>query len=130
MQMTQSVAVASPRIHREDRMRARLDALLDGWAAWCRSYRMRLDYAPGVLQGGAVTSKSFDDMCDELDHSTNERIDAAVDDLPPACRAALYRHRGLSAVFRFPRENYAEKLDQAHDRLLHVLPRKGVMLDF
>lgn len=115
----------------EDRVQWRLEALLQDWAQWCMSYRPRLGFPSGVWSGGGFAeSKTFEDMCSECDGVVNRNIEAAIDDLTPAQRAAVYRHYGIAAVFRFPRTNYAEQLDQAHTTLRRALPRRGVMLDY
>ena len=61
-----------------------------------------------------------------VEHEMCRMIDCVVSDLPPLHKAAIYRCYGISAVFRFPRENYAEILLDAHDILLVLLPKKGV----
>lgn len=108
----------------------RLDALarmLDDWAGWQRSYRMRLGYPTRSLSGaGGTTECSYDELYASVDAAMFEAIDAAIDDLQPIQRAAVLRRYGVAAVFRFPRENYAEQLDRAHDALMRALPRRGV----
>lgn len=104
----------------------RLQGILEAWAGWQAAYSPRLGYAPksAGLESGYV-SQTFDEMCDSADDYALKAVDAAVDDLLPALRAALYR-RYLSAVFRLHRMSYEEALSQAHDELLVRLPRKGV----
>lgn len=102
--------------------------LLDEWAEWCRNYAGRSGYpsqSAGFGHGSGV--HSFDDLCDQMECVVMAAIDAAIGDLPPAQNAAINR-RYLGSTFRFPRENYAEMLDGAHNKLLIVLPRKGVVL--
>lgn len=106
--------------------RRELDALivlLEDWADWQHGHRYSkgLGYpahSPGM--GGARIS-SFDDMADEVDAATMRIVDAAVNDLPPAPRAAIMRRYGIAAVFRFPRNNYAQCLSIAHDELMTKL---------
>lgn len=102
--------------------------MLEDWAEWQRGYRMKLGYPTRSLSGaaGGSTECSYDDLYASADNAVFEAIDAAVDDLQPAQRAAVLRRYGIAAVFRFPRENYAEQLDRAHDALMRSLPRKGV----
>ena len=123
------MAVDSVGIEVRDAVGRRVVWLLEGWAEWSRSYRPKLGF-PGRGVCGAAASKSFEDLCDECDSTVNHAIDAAVDDLSPAQRAALYRHYGIAAVFRFPRFNYAEQLELAHHDLRRTLPKRGVMVDF
>lgn len=119
---------------REERMMRRLRGLLQEWADWCRSYRPRLGFPGGsVCESGDATrtaSKTFEDLCADCDRTINRTVEAAIDDLTPAQRAAVYRCYEVAAVFRFPRDNYAEQLDQAHAALCVTLPKRGVMLDF
>lgn len=106
--------------------RDRLVVLLSDWADWCGSYRPRLGYPAAAAGLGGAGMCDFESMCEEVDGVMYRSIDAAVDDLPPAQRAALYRHYGLTAVFRFPRNNFQTLLDEAHDALRRALPRRGV----
>lgn len=107
---------------------ATLCRMLEDWAEWQRGYRMKLGYPTRSLSGsgGGSTECSYDDLYATADRAVFEAIDTAVDDLQPAQRAAVLRRYGIAAVFRFPRENYAEQLDRAHDALMRSLPRKGV----
>lgn len=110
---------------------ARVEALvglLEDWARWQRGYRMKLGFPTrsAVVANGASTD--FESMCEASDADVMGAIDAAVDDLPPAHRAAVMRRYGVAAVFRFPRDNYESCLVAAHEALLDVLPRRGVMV--
>ena len=67
-------------------------------------------------------------MCEDADNQTYASVDACVQDLMPAQRAAVMRRYGIAAVFRFPRDNYEQCLLMAHEVLIKALPRKGVML--
>lgn len=102
--------------------------LLEDWARWQGSYGMKLGYPKNSAGFAGRGVHSFDDMCEEVDSQIRQIIDTAVDDLPPAQRAAVLRCYGIAAVFRFPRDNYQEQLFAAHERLLLELPRRGVVL--
>jgi len=69
------------------------------------------------------------DAYDRLELGRVELVDTAVGDLEPIQRAAIQRRYGLCAVWRFPRLNYGEVLDQAHTALMVLLRKKGVDLD-
>lgn len=114
----------------EGERRSRLMVLLEDWARWSREYRSASGFHRASVCASGCESTDFESMCQQADSVTNRAIDAAVDDLLPAPRAALYRRFGLAAVFRFPRDNYTEQLDAAYEALLVSLPRRGVELDF
>lgn len=107
-----------------------LVVLLEDWAKWQQGYTMKLGYpshSAGMGSGGSVSS--FDDLCDQTDNATMKAVDGVVqEDLSPIERAAILRRYGVAAVFRFQRENYADVLQQAHERLMVLLPRKGVIV--
>lgn len=107
----------------------RLQVLLEDWSDWMRGYSGINGYAshtPGLNSGHV--SKGFDDLCDEVDGQVCKLIDSAVDDLPPGQGAAIHKRYGISAVFRFPRGNYADLLSEAHATLMVTLPKKGVVI--
>lgn len=103
-----------------------LRALLEDWAQWQRTYRPRLGYPSRSLSCYGEPSHDFEGLCEESDNRVFAAIDAAVEDLMPAPRAAIMKRYGIAAVFRFPRCNYEEMLLAAHRELLAALPRKGV----
>lgn len=107
----------------------RLIALLEEWADWQRGYNAVRGYStrtPGTNNGHA--SKSFDDLYDTMAAERCRIIDGAIDDLPPAKKAAICKCYGIAAVFRFPRENYEQCLMDAHEALMAILPSKGVIV--
>ena len=107
---------------------AALCNLLQDWAKWQASYRPRNGYsnhAAGFANGGL---KSFDDMWDQCVMTTMASIDASIGNLVPAQAAAINRCYGVCAVFRFPRANYEDMLQQAHESLIVMVKRKGVVL--
>jgi hypothetical protein len=106
-----------------------LFALLEGWARWQGGYRMRLGFPARSIGLCSNASKDWQDVADSIDHTTMKTIDAVIQDdgvLTHAERAAVLRRYGVAAVFRFPRDNYADLLVSAHQKLLDILPRKGV----
>lgn len=105
-----------------------LVALLEDWANWQRAYTPRLGYPSRSLTCYSEGSQDFESLCDAVDSQTFASVDACVQDLVPAQRAAVMRRYGIAAVFRFPRDNYESCLMMAHEALAKALPRKGVML--
>lgn len=102
--------------------------ILEGWADWQRTYNLRLGYPSKSLTCYSEGSRDFEGMCEDADNQTYASVDACVQDLMPAQRAAVMRRYGIAAVFRFPRDNYEQCLMLAHEVLIKALPRKGVML--
>lgn len=115
-----------------DRLRqqvAALVALLEDWARWQQGYRVRLGYPSRSIGMASNASQDFDELCESVDQATLRIIDATIqEDLLPAECCAVLRRYGVSAVWRFPRNNYEQMLCQAHEKLMVLLPRKGVML--
>lgn len=105
-----------------------LVALLTEWAQWQRAYAPRLGYPSRSLTCYSEGSQDFESLCDAVDSQTFASVDACVQDLVPAQRAAVMRRYGIAAVFRFPRDSYEQCLMLAHEALTKALPRKGVML--
>ena len=104
-----------------------LAVLLEDWAEWQASYSgVRGFPAKSTMLKSGGASQTFEELMEGVDNAVHAAIDAAVDDLLPAQRAAIMRRYGIAAVFRFQRDDYADCLQQAHDRLLVVLPKKGV----
>lgn len=106
-----------------------LVALMEDWARWNRGYTLKLGYPSHSAGMGSGGTQTFESMCDACDNRSMEAVDAVVqDDLSHIERAAILRRYGVAAVFRFPRENYEEVLMRAHERLMVLLPRKGVIV--
>lgn len=105
-----------------------LVALLTEWAQWQRAYAPRLGYPSRSLTCYSEGSQDFESLCDAVDSQMFASVDACVQDLVPAQRAAVMRRYGIAAVFRFPRDNYESCLMMAHEVLIKALPQKGVML--
>ena len=106
----------------------RLRVILEDWATWQRTYRPRLGYPSRSLTCYSEGSTDFEGMCEEADSATYAAVDACVQDLVPAQRAAVMRRYGIAAVFRFPQDNYGACLLAAHERLMVELPKKGVII--
>lgn len=104
-----------------------LVGLMTQWADWQKGYRMKLGYPSHSAGMGGGGLQSFDDLCDSVDSETMRTVDGVVqEDLTPIERAAILRRYGVAAVFRF--RDYEGVLQQAHERLFVLLPRKGVIV--
>lgn len=105
-----------------------LVVLLEDWAKWQSSYRPKTGFKSRSAGFMALGLSSFDDMCEESDKTTMTKLDTAIDDLEPAQSAAIRRRYGVCSVFRFPRNNYETTLVLAHERLVVICKRKGIVL--
>lgn len=117
------VGVVHPSV---DERVARLIVLLEDWARWCERMRVDLGYpnkSAGISTGGSVYGT---DHYEADDADKMQRVEAGIDDLAPAERAAIWRRYGVAAVFRFNREPFEVVLDRAHQRLLVILPKKTI----
>lgn len=107
----------------------RLIIIMEDWAEWNAQYSGIRNPSHSVgLTSGYAASQSFDDMLHSVENNIAAIVETAVDDLQPANRAAINKRYGLSAVFRFPRGNYADLLLEAHESLMLTLPKKGVVI--
>jgi hypothetical protein len=102
--------------------------LLEDWANWQSSYRPNTGFKSRSAGFSSLGLQSFDDMCHQSDNATMRALDSAIDDLDPAPRAAINRKYGVCSVFRFPRDNFEQTLIIAHDRLVVICKRKGIVL--
>ena len=102
--------------------------LLEDWAKWQSSYRPKTGFKSRSAGFMALGLSSFDDMCEESDKTTMTKLDTAIEDLEPAQGAAIRRRYGVCSVFRFPRNNYETTLILAHERLVVICKRKGIVL--
>jgi hypothetical protein len=106
-----------------------VDSVLRDWAEWHRTQEIDEIGFPsksaGFLNGGL---KSFDDLCERVSNTKMQSIDSCVQSLPPAQAAAIERAYGLCVVYRFPRGNYLESLDNAMVALSVSFRAKGVEL--
>lgn len=109
----------------------KLAVLLEDWAKWCDNYREKTGYptkSSGFMSGGI---NCYDDFKERSNNSVFEKITTAMIDLyneNTAYAAAIHRKYGISNVFRFPRNNYEQTLVLAHERLVIICKRKGIVL--
>lgn len=110
-----------------------LDRHLQTWAAWLRGPDLP-DGLPTEACAGenyASLDHDTDGAYERLDHWIAENVQAVVEGIgerSPAQKAALYRAYDVVAVFRFPRGNYAEVLEEAKVAVRVGLRRRGVWL--
>ncbi len=102
--------------------------LLEDWAAWQSSYRPKTGFKSRSAGFACLGLSTFEDMCHQSDNATMRALDSAIDDLDPAPRAAINWKYGVCSVFRFPRDNFEQTLILAHDRLVIICKRKGIVL--
>lgn len=107
---------------------AALVVLLEDWAKWQATFRPKTWFRSRSSGFACLGLSSFEDMCEQSDSAIMRALDSAVDDLDPAPRAAINRRYGLCSVFRFPRDNYEQMLILAHERLVVVCKRNGIVL--
>lgn len=103
-----------------------IDRHLDMWRAWMRSRsesRGNLSKSAGFVAGGY--SQSFDDMCARADGAAIRATDSIIESLAPAEHAAIWHWAGLTAVFRFPRNNYPALLETARASIWRELQKRG-----
>lgn len=105
-----------------------LICLLEDWAKWQASFRERTGFKSRSAGFASFGLSTFEDMCEQSDNATMKAIDASVDSLDPAQRAAINRKYGICAVFRFPRDNFEQMLELAHFNLVVTVKRRGVVL--
>lgn len=99
--------------------------LLEQWADWQRSYRVRIGFPPRSCGMRSDGLGSFDEMCDEAQEYRCRAVDACIDSLSvPAQRAAIHR-RYLSSVYRM--RDYEYSLAAAHRELAWAFRRKGII---
>ena len=103
----------------------RLKAKLEDWAEWMQAYRPNLSASSGSFK--STGSHDFESLFSGVEKQVMKSIDAAIDDLPKFQSAAIHK-RYLHIEWRYPGLNYAESLDQAHDELIRMLPKRNVML--
>lgn len=104
----------------------RLKNKLEDWAEWYRGYMPNLGANSGAFMK-TTGGHDFESLFAAAEKTAFKAIEVAVDDLTPAQGAAI-RRRYLGETWRFPRDNYAVLLDDAHDALLISLPKRNVML--
>ena len=101
--------------------------ILQDWADWNHWHKtMHLDMpsrSAVFLSGGAVSEEGEEGYL-PADIDRLEIIDVCIDSLPPDQRSAIH-HRYLCSVYRM--RDYKDALARAHDALLSIFVRKGVM---
>ena len=108
-----------------------LSLLLEDWVEWCKLFKEKTGYpkkSAGFATGGI---NCYDDMEDSIKNDKYDSLTAAVKDLydeNQVYAAAIYMRYGISRVFRFPRDNFEQTLILAHDRLVIICKRKGIVL--
>lgn len=103
---------------------------LKDWAHWMRkdTESRHLGYpskSAGMASG--YISKSFDEMCESSDMNRVLIINSLINDLIAAQRAAI-SHSYLGVTMRFPRNNYATLLSEAHYEIFLGMRRKGLYI--
>ena len=99
--------------------------LLD-WAEWHQGDTVDIGYpkkSPGFFHCGL---KSFEDMHDSVTAEKMAIVQACINSLPAPQGAAIERAYGICAVYRFPRDNYQECLENAFMALSVAFRAKGV----
>ena len=103
----------------------RVEWHLHNWKTWMHTGRS-VDRLPRRSTAiGNSSSSSFEDMTDASDIRCAAIVDAIINDLPPSQSSAIHR-RYLSAVYRFPRNNYANELLAAKVTIGRKLSERAV----
>lgn len=98
---------------------------LHNWSSWMSSGRT-VDRLPRRSVGiGNSHSSSFEDMAEASDVRCAMITDAIINDLPPAQACAVMRQY-LESVYRFPRDNFAQQLEEAKRVIGIKLAIRGV----
>lgn len=113
---------------------SRVDQALKAWANYMRSKEGPdglPEQACGGIENYSTLDRDSDGAYERLDIWTAEHTQEVIEDIgkrSPAQKAALYRAYDISAVFRFPRDNYKELLVEAKIAVAIGLRRRGVWL--
>lgn len=107
-------------------MPERVEWHLSNWAHWVAAESPELWYPrrSAVLMGSMHSD--FDALVAEVDSHCAATVEALVQDLTPAQRAAL-EHRWLGTSWRFPRHNLDELLRAASDLIGQGLDKRGIV---
>lgn len=110
-------------------LREKLVALLEAWASWRHSDGISYGYSsPRYFPSGVYHAWDLFDSTDTLPYRITER---AVEDmrkkLPGSHEALMKRYCDVS-FFNFPRNNYPELLERAHEWLEAELPKRNVVI--
>lgn len=106
----------------EDR---RIDWALETWAEWVEAPDGSMWYPRHSVGMENGTGDVWEQWCAEADIALAKAVDAILESMPPALRAAVHR-RYLDAVFQFPRDNYAECLLDARQRIAIGLRKRNL----
>lgn len=123
----------SPNRTEEQRLSAVVEAsgaviALELWTQWMHSASdLRAMWYPakscGLRGGGVVTNDAFHDLEEECNSVTIQTVEAAVNCLPPAMRAAVERYCGL--CFCVTIRDYESQLAEACSRIRRALVANG-----
>lgn len=103
----------------------RLDYLLELWANWVHQGQW-VDGYPGRSSGvRSLASQDVDEMTANADADVAQAVQACIDGLSLNHQAAL-AHRYTEAVWRFPRQPYAEVLQEARAALTIALNKRRI----
>lgn len=110
-----------------------VDSHLQTWARSMSGDNLPRGCPRQACVGENYSSLDLDNVAayEHLDADIARRTGAVIDDIGirhPAQKAAIYRAYGVAAVFRFPRENYAQILDAAKENVKLGLRKRGVWL--
>lgn len=102
---------------------------LTDWAKWQKGYSLKLGFPSKSvgLESGYV-SHTFDELCEQADHSRMQIVDCAVNDLESPAQKAAIHHRYLGTVVRFPRNNLPHLLLEAHLEIMKNMRKRGIDL--
>jgi hypothetical protein len=105
---------------------ARLDRLLENWAAWMGSERYGKGYPPRSPGLRSSSAQTFDAAVREVDVRLARAVDAAVDSLQPNQRIAICLRYGLTlSVWRL-RQPLDEAEAEARVAIREALARRRV----
>lgn len=103
----------------------RVEFHLANWRTWMHTGRS-VDRLPRkAMFCGISHSTSFEDMTEASDDRCAAIVDAIISDLPPSQSSAIHR-KYLHAVYRFPRNNYADELLTAKVTIGRKLAERAV----
>lgn len=105
----------------------RLKHKLEDWAIWMERSRPSLGCRSTGLKSFGLHDYDYEGLLGRAHEQAMKAVDTAINDLPPSQCAAIHR-RYLGIDWRFPRDNYEQMLEGAHQALLFSLPRRNVIL--
>lgn len=102
----------------------RVDWHMFNWERYMRSVGL-LNLAYSASQGHRGGS-DFEGMCRDSDQVSALAVDALIQDLSPARQASVWVEHGLTAVWRFPRENRSVLYAEAKEAIGKGLKARGI----